>query len=105
MEEEISKEVFIALVQTGALDLSTGEAEDLRLEMNRQMRMIRGLDSIPLDEMQPVIHGNPYPQGIRCDLRADEWQPFDNVRGILDGVPRIRENMIVSPDVPHQKIG
>ena len=105
MEEEITEEIFSLLVRTGAIDLFEDEAEDLRMEMNRQMRVIRRLETIPLEDLQPVIHGNPYPEEIRCELRPDEWKPFDNTRGILDQIPLSRENMIVSPDVPHQKIG
>lgn len=106
MKEVITKPMFDELARTGALELSADEAERLRLEMNRQMRIIRQLEVIPLDEqLSPVIHGNPYPPGIRCEPRTDEWHPFDNAAGILAQVPRTAEGYIVSPDVPHQRIG
>lgn len=106
MDEIITKELFDELAATGGILFQPEEAEALRKEMNRQMAVIRQLDHIPLDgSLPPVIHGNPYPQEIRCGLREDEWVRFDNASGIIAEVPCSREGYIVSPDVPHQKIG
>lgn len=105
MEEEITKSMFEILARTGALALSEDESERLRCEMNRQMRIIHRLEAIPLDDnLDPVIHGNPYPKDIRCGLRQDIPVPFDNASGILAQVPHTIDGYIVSPDVPHQKI-
>ena len=82
------------------------EAESLRFEMNRQMDVIRQLEAIPLEEkVRPVIHGNPYPQEIRCELRDDIMKPFANSDAIIGEAPLSRDGYIVSPDVAHQKIG
>ena len=102
----IEEPLFAELVQTAALDLSPDEAESLRTELNQQMDIIRQLELIPLDEnLSPVIHGNPYPSEIRCELRKDEWVPFEHPEDIIAQAPVFQDGCIVSPDVPHQRIG
>ncbi len=106
MEEVISKKTFAQLAAVGGIELTAGEAEDLRGEMNRQMRVIRQLEAIPLEEhITPVIHGNPYPEAVRCGLREDIPRPFGNSDGIIAQAPSVRDRCFVSPDVQHQRIG
>ncbi len=106
MREEISKKLFNELVLTGRIGLDPEEAESLRHEMNQQMNVIRQLESIPLEEtVPPVIHGNPYPKAIRCELREDVVKPFPDAAAIISAAPLSRDGFIVSPDVAHQKIG
>lgn len=106
MDEIIDAKTFAELAAVGALDLTAGESELLRREMNRQMSVISQLDVVPLnDDLQPVVHGNPYPSEIRCGLREDIPQPFENSAGIIAQAPVTRDGFIVSPDVPHQRIG
>lgn len=105
-EEVIDKKIFEDLVRTGEIGMTQEEAEDIRQEMNRQMNVIRQLESIPLDEsLSPVIHGNPYPPEIRCGLREDLLVPFENAAEIIAQAPLQRDGCIVSPDVEHQRIG
>lgn len=106
MDEVIGKELFDELAQTGGIRLSSGEAEDLREEMNRQMQIIRQLEAIPLDDqVRPVVHGNPFPPEVRCGLREDEWIRFSDPAAILGQAPASRDGYFISPDVLHQKIG
>ena len=106
MQEVIGKETFDELVRTGRIGTDPEEAEALRLEMNRQMDVIRQLEAIPLEDMvRPVIHGNPYPEALRCGLREDIVKPFENVSAIIHEAPLSRDGYIVSLDVAHQKIG
>ena len=106
MQEVISKEIFNELVRTGRIGMDPEEAETLRFEMNRQMDVIRQLEAIPLEEVvKPVVHGNPYPKEIRCELREDIVKPFDDASVIIAAAPLSRDGYIVSPDVAHQRIG
>ena len=106
MKEMIDQELFDELAQTGEIGMTPGEAEEIRRKLNRQMDVIRQLESIPLDEMlSPVIHGNPYPPDVRCGLRADVPAPFENAAEIIAQAPRRQDGYIVSPDVEHQRIG
>ncbi len=106
MDEIIDKKTFAELAAAGGIELTAGEAEDLRCEMNRQMNVIRQLEAIPLDdEIRPVVQGNPYPADIRCALREDIPCPFDRSAEIIAQAPLSRDGFIISPDVPHQKIG
>lgn len=106
MQEMIDKAVFIELVRTGRIGLYPEEAESLRLEMNRQMDVIRQLEAIPLEEtVDPVIRGNPYPKTIRCELREDVIRPFDNAPAIISAAPLSHDRYIVSPDISHYRIG
>ena len=106
MDETIDKQIFEELLMTGRISVGPEEEERLRRELNRQMSVIRQLESIPLDEaVRPVIHGNPFPEAIRCGLREDEWKLFDNASGIVEQAPLSGNGYFVSPDVEHQKIG
>ncbi len=106
MDEIINSELFNKLAKTAGLLLTDHEADLLRKEMNRQMDVIRQLEAIPLHgELKPVVHGNPYPEKIRCNLRADEWKPYENAAGIVREAPKSRDGYVISPDIPHQKIG
>ncbi len=106
MNEVIDKRTFASLMATGGIELSKSEAENLRRELNRQMSVIRQLEAIPLDDdIHPVIHGNPYPEVIRCGLREDIPCPFENSPAIIAQAPVSRDGFIISPDIPHQKIG
>ena len=97
--------IFKRLVQTAALKLSADEAAQLLADLNDQLKIIRQLEAIPLPQgIDAVIHGNPYPQEIRCELREDEWIPFENTAEITAQAPLLQDNYIVSPDVPHQRI-
>ena len=105
MEDVLSKEEFRTLAETAEIALTPEETEQLCLEMNRQMAVIRLLETIPLEEdLPPVIHGNPYPEVIRAGLREDTPAPFPGSASIIANAPRSREGYIVSPDVPHQTL-
>ena len=105
MAEAVSRTLFQELAKTGALDLPPEESELLRAGLNEQLEVVRQLESIPLDEtLPPVVHGNPYPPEIRCELREDEWRPFADPAEIIAQAPLSREGYIVSPDVVHIKL-
>lgn len=105
-EETITIEMFNEFVQVAELELTPEEAVSIRAKMNEQLVIIHELESIPLeDDLPPVIHGNPYPREIQAPLREDIWTPFENSQGIIDQAPRSQDGYIVSPDVPHQKLG
>ena len=98
--------IFNRLVKTAALKLSVDEASQLLADLNDQLKIIRQLEAIPLEEhIRPVIHGNPYPEAVRCGLREDIPRPFGNSDGIIAQAPSARDRYFVSPDVPHQRIG
>ena len=106
MDELISRDIFDELAAAGRISVSPDEAETLRAELNQQMAVIRQLESIPLEtDVRPMIHGNPYPETIRCGLRGDIPASFDNTRGILAEAPKTQDGYIVSPDIVHRKIG
>ena len=105
MTERVSRTLFQELAKWGALNIPPEEGETLRAELNEQLKMIEQLDAIPLDgELPPVVHGNPYPPEVRCELREDEWIPFSASGEILAQAPLSRDRYIVSPDVVHIKL-
>ena len=106
MDEMITEAEFWELARTGRIGMDPEEAGSLRAELNRQMHVIRQLEAIPLDAaIRPAIHGNPYPEELRCGLREDRCLPFDNAAGIVGQAPVSRDGYIVSPDTAHLKIG
>src|SRR5512133_1227343 len=65
MNEQINQETFAHLVDLAALQLTTGDAEYLRQQLNNQLKAIQELEAIPLDEDVPVTsHGVPYTTAI-----------------------------------------
>ncbi len=106
MKETITKEMFEDFCQVAELELTEEEAQSIRAKMNEQMKVIKELEAIPLDEsLEPVIRGNPYPLEIQSSMRDDVWTPFDDPEAIIAQAPKSEEGYIVSPDVPHQKLG
>ena len=104
-EQLIDDTLFQNLLQTAALKRSAEEAAILKKELNEQVKIIRQLDSISLsEEIEPVIHGNPYPTQIRCKLRDDISIPFEKAAEITAQTPVVEDGYIVSPDVPHRRI-
>lgn len=105
MTERVSRTLFQELAKTGALNIPPEEGEMLRAGLNEQLEVIRQLESIPLDEtLPPVIHGNPYPLEVRCELREDEWKPFAAPAEVIAQVPLSRDGYIVSPDTVSEKL-
>ena len=57
---EITRRVFDHLVALAAFELEHEEAEYLRGELNEQLRAIRELEAIPVEEDVPITsHGGP----------------------------------------------
>ena len=105
MTKPVDRKLFDELAKTGALKISPEEAEPLLNELNEQLSVIHQLEAIPLeDAIRPVIHGNPYPPEIRCELREDEWKPFPSPAEIIAQAPVSREGCVVSPDVVHLRL-
>jgi aspartyl-tRNA(Asn)/glutamyl-tRNA(Gln) amidotransferase subunit C len=106
MDDPISPEVFEHLVNLAELDLSPQEADYLRRELNSQLKSIRELEAIPLDENVPIsLHGVPYAPADRFSLRADEWKPCQDAAAIINQAPQAEEGYIVVPDIPHTTLG
>ena len=105
MKDEISIEVFNHLVGLAALELDEQQATYLRHELNQQLKAIHELEAIPLEEDLAIsAHGVPYPREISPQLRKDEWQPFADAEAIMAQAPEVRDNHIVVPDIPHEKL-
>jgi len=105
MSDQITPELFNHLVELAALELSPEEAEYLRRELNHQLRAIKELEAIPLDDATPVAsHGVPYTQATSPLARPDIWKPYPHPQRILDGAPETDEGYIIVPEIPHQKL-
>jgi aspartyl/glutamyl-tRNA(Asn/Gln) amidotransferase C subunit len=105
MSDQITPELFNHLVELAALELSPEEGEYLRRQLNNQLRSIKELEAIPLDESTPVAsHGVPYTEATSPLARPDDWKPYPNPSRILDGAPETDEGYIIVPEIPHQKL-
>lgn len=104
-EEDISPEIFAHLAQLAALELTPQEAEYLRQQLNQQLKAVRALQAIPLDESTPVAaHGVPYPPEIIQPARADTWQPYPAVESLLTQAPELEDGYIIVPEIPHEEL-
>jgi aspartyl-tRNA(Asn)/glutamyl-tRNA(Gln) amidotransferase subunit C len=106
MSDEITPELFAHLVELAALDLRAEEGEYLRRQLNGQLKAVRELERIPVDDdVPPAAHGVPFPPGIRPALRADEIV-LDKALAerILAQAPDHDEGYFVVPEIPHSDV-
>ena len=104
-QEPITPELFKHLVRLAALALDENEGEYLRCELNNQLGAIRELEAVSLDNSVAVTsYGVPYTDETTPALRQDQWQPYDNVAGIMRQAPLLEDGHIVVPDIPHESL-
>ncbi len=102
---KISQEVFDHLVQLAQFELSQGEAEYLRDELNGQLEAIRQLEAIEVGEDVPITsHGVPYSEDIRAQIREDAIQSSEMADDILAGAPETEDRYFIVPDIPHEEL-
>ena len=102
MTDAINPALFNHLAELAALELSEKESEYLRAELNNQLKSIRELETIPLDEKTEITsHGIPYTSEIIPPIRKDVWMPDSNPDEILKQAPDVEDRYIIVPDIPH----
>lgn len=102
MNDQISIEVFNRLVELAAMELSQEQAAYLHQQLNNQLRAIRELASIPIDNsIESNLHGVPYIPEARPLLREDACMASDAAEAIHSQVPQLEDGYIVVPDIPH----
>ncbi len=106
MDDTISAAIFQHLVGLAALELDEEEATYLRRELNNQLRSIRELEAIQVEDSVPITsHGVPYSSGTRPPLRADEARPSTEADDdILAQAPEVENRYIVVPDIPSETL-
>ena len=102
MSDLITVETFNHLVSLAALELDDQQSEYLRRELNNQLKSVRELEAIPLDETTAVTsHGVPYTAETSPAPREDVWQAYPDPAEILSQAPETRDGYILVPDIPH----
>lgn len=105
MNEEISPEVFNHLVNLAALELSAQESETMRLQLNNQLKSVREMLAIPLEDAAPIAsRGVEYPAEASPALRPDAAHPHPAPARLLQGAPEVAEGYLVVPETPHQDL-
>lgn len=105
MTDEITPELFQHLANLGAFEVDSQEAELLRKELNNQLKSVRQLAAIPLEDDSLVeTHGVSYTEERRPPLRSDEWEPCDNPEEILAQAQQVEDGYIIVPDIPHTSL-
>lgn len=105
MADRITPELFNHLVELAALELPPDESEYLRKELNNQLKAIRELEAIPLEnDMEITSHGVPYTSETRPEIRSDKWVKNENTELILGQAPEIEDRHIVVPEIPHEDL-
>lgn len=104
-EDEISQQVFDHLVRLAALELEPEEAAYLRAELNGQLKSIRELEAIEVEDGTPITsHGVPYGSGRRPPLREDQARSSGLADAILEQAPDVEERRVVVPDIPQEEL-
>jgi aspartyl/glutamyl-tRNA(Asn/Gln) amidotransferase C subunit len=105
MTDEISQDTFEHLVRLAALELEDQEAENIRRQLNLQLKSVHELQSIPVGEdIPPARHGVPFPPEISAPPRKDEWLPYPDADQILKQAPQTEERYFVVPEIPHTRL-
>ena len=103
--DAITPEVFAHLVELAALALDPEEGKYLREELNHQLKAIRELESIELDDGVPITsHGVPYDGAILPPIREDIREESSKADAIVAGAPESEARYIVVPDIPHEEL-
>lgn len=104
-QDRITPEVFQHLVQLAQFELDGEEGEYLRQQLNDQLKSIRQLEAIEVDEATPITsHGVPYTPDLRPLIRKDVVGSSDLADEILDGAPEREDRYFVVPDIPHEEL-
>jgi len=105
MTETITPEIFDHLVQLAALELSQGESEYLRRQLNNQLKAIHELESIPVGDIDEItMHGVSYSDKTTPAPRVDIWQKNIESEDILGQAPQIEDGYIIVPEIPHEEL-
>lgn len=105
MSDLIDRDTFNHLVNLAAFELNEEEAQYLWREMNNQIKALRELVAIPLEDDLPITsHGVPYTAEMSAPPRADEWIPFEHPEEILAQASETQDGYFVVPDIPHQTL-
>ena len=104
-EDEFTVDIFNHLVKLAAFELEADEEIYLRDELNNQLKSIRELEAIGVDDKIPITsHGVPYTDAISLPLREDEIEPCEEADDILEQAPEVDDRYIVAPDIPHEEL-
>jgi len=104
-ESGITEEIFNHLVELAAFELEDEQATYLRQELNNQLKAIRELEAIKIDDDIPITsHGVPYTPAISLPLRDDTIEPCKEPGEIVNQAPEIEDGYIVVPDIPHEEL-
>lgn len=105
MKEEIDIQLFERLVSLAAMELTAEEAVYLRGQMNQQLNVIQELDQIPADDTLEIsTHGVEYTQANSMSPREDALDPLKPKLNLEKFAPDVKENFIIVPEIPHQKL-
>lgn len=104
-QQPITPEIFEHLVQLAQFELSPEEGEYLRQQLNDQLKSIRQLEAIQVDESVEITsHGVPYGSAIRPEIRKDEIVTSGLADDILQQSPQQEDRYFVVPDIPHEDL-
>lgn len=105
MNDTISEDTFIHLVDLAALELSPTESRYLLEQLNNQLKAIHELEKIPIDkDTPPARHGVPFPASISPLPREDRVEQYPHIEDLLSEVPNSEDRYIVVPDIPHTEL-
>ncbi len=105
MTDPISKELFTHLAKLAAFELDEAESEYLRSQLNHQLKAVKELEEIPLqEEIEISPYGLQFTPEISAAPRLDTWEPFLTPEQILTQAPETEDGYFVVPEIPHTEL-
>lgn len=91
----ITKEEVKKIAHLARLEFSEEEIVAFSEELSKILNYFEELKTVDTSRVEPTFH--PYKK--KTPLREDEVKPFDNMEGLLENAPELKETSIVVPKV------
>ncbi len=105
MTQLITPEILTHLARFAAFSFSIEETEYLCDQLNNQLRSVRELEEISLEEsLASPLYGLTFTPEMSSKPRLDTWQPFSKTLEILAQAPEVEDDYFVVPEVTHTEL-
>ncbi|MFN3568474.1 MAG: Asp-tRNA(Asn)/Glu-tRNA(Gln) amidotransferase subunit GatC [Caldimicrobium sp.] len=91
----ITKEEVKKIAHLARLEFSEEELGSFSEELSKILNYFEELKLVDTSQIEPTFH--PYKK--KTPFREDEVKPFNNIEGLLENAPELKDTSIVVPKV------